>query len=100
MKKDKFKTLVKKACQKLAFENLSNIKETKTKLDNCEYKDLKLQKYLNNEHLISRKQKLLFRVEALALANSCQAELDCFITWKSAPPIPQRVGHDIDLLGT
>ena len=61
LKKKKFKTLVKKACQKAAFESLSNEKETKTKLDNCEYKDFKIQNYLRNKNLISRKQKLLFK---------------------------------------
>ena len=55
MKKNKFKTLVKKACQKAAFETLSIEKEIKTKLDNCEYKDFKIHNYLRNKNLISHK---------------------------------------------
>ena len=62
MKKAKFKTIVKKACKENAFKYLISIKEGKTKLDNCEYKELKIRNYLKSDKLSSRKQKLLFKL--------------------------------------
>ena len=62
MKKVKFKTIVKKACKETAFKYLVSIKKRKTKLDNCEYNELKIRNYLKSDKLSSRKQKLLFKL--------------------------------------
>ena len=59
MKKKIFKKIIKKACQQTAFKFLMQEKETKSKLDNLDYKELKLQNYFKAK-LYFKKQSLLF----------------------------------------
>ena len=62
MKKLKFKNIVKKACAKAAFSFLIEESKGKSKLENCNYSDLKMQKYFLIRGFHRRKQRLLFKL--------------------------------------
>ena len=62
MKKLKFKNIVKKACAKAAFSFLIEESKGKSKLENCNYSDLKMQKYFLIQGFHHRKQRLLFKL--------------------------------------
>ena len=49
MKKKVFKTMVKKKIWKVGFDHLKNIKNTQSKINNIDYKNLTPQQYLTSK---------------------------------------------------
>ena len=61
--KNNFKKLVKQKILKTAFEYLKSKKETHSKMNNLEYDDLNIQKYLKSNNNLSNDQKyFLFKL--------------------------------------
>ena len=60
MKKNTFKKLVKEKCIDLALKYLLEGNENKSKLKNLKYYQLKIQPYLLNKKISTRRKKYLF----------------------------------------
>ena len=70
MKKEQFKCLVKLKCKKVAFKELSKVKETKSKVKHIQYNSLQIQPYLVSNKINLRRNKLIFRIRTRMIATA------------------------------
>ena len=82
MKKEKFKSLVRKACRKSAFNYLISKKDSHSKMRDLSYTDLSIQSYLTSDKIHPSKAKTLFlsRTRMLKVNNNFKqshADLNC-----------------------
>ena len=92
MKKDKFADIVKKACRAAAFRELSDNKESLSKMSNLKYKELSMQDYLKSDVISADKAKSLYkyRVRNIKVKNnmkSAHADLNCPLPLCSSKPV-------------
>ena len=80
MKKGSFSNMVKKQCEKLAFEKLENKKKSHSKVENLEHTQIIIQKYLQpNKTKITRQEaQLIFklRCRVTEVKNNMQGKYD------------------------
>ena len=69
LKKNKLKQLIKDACKKVAFQQLTSEIENKnmTKLKNIKYKKLEMQGYLKSQKIKLKMKKILFKARTRML---------------------------------
>ena len=60
--KNQMKRIVKKAIAESAFKNLMEEKTRLKKMENIQYEELDMQKYLSSENIINRHKKLAFKI--------------------------------------
>ena len=58
--KEDYKNVIMKLIKNAAFQYFNKLKETHKKLDQVEYKELKMQKYLGSKLLSNKEKKLLY----------------------------------------
>ena len=103
IKKEPFKSLVKKACRKAAFNFLIGKKNEHSKMRNLTYTNLSMQDYLTSSKIHPGKAKILFlaRVRMLRVSNNYRqsnADLNCPVCSASEIDEPKYLDDQHHLL--